>query len=150
MVVSFHERSNIHVVRSSTRRPITPVKLSPCELAMDLTRTYRPCSHCLKKGRAGECEYAPQVQKQKPVKGMAARLKRLEGMVRDMLDVEGGENVPQNQAGPASTAENAALSGGGKVVQGDGARGTTYVGATHFMAMLDDVCCRLPLRSLKP
>jgi hypothetical protein len=97
---------------------------------------------------------------------VAARLKRLEGMVREMLD-EGGGNLME----PSSDCNNTAVgredgSGGdiddtrrltpsaseAQVVRGAGARGgtTTYVGATHFMAMLGDVCfvlrpCSLPV-----
>ncbi len=72
----------------------------------------------------------PKPEKTKPVKGMAARLRRLEGMVREMIDGEGTVlRRPDAEMQSAATA--------GQVVQGD--RGTTYVGATHFMAMLDDV-----------
>lgn len=51
----------------------------------------RPCSQCLKKSRPSLCVYAPKkpAKKKPPKGGMAARLKRLEGMVRDMLDEEG-------------------------------------------------------------
>lgn len=48
---------------------------------------------------------------------------------------------------PSSSSSLSVRPAGGKVIQADnGARGgrTTYVGATHFMAMLDDVgCCFL-------
>ena len=76
--------------------------------------------------------YAPKPEKVKPAKSMAARLKRLEGMVRGMLDGEGNTAVPREPAG-----QTAPLTSPGQVVQGG--RATTYVGATHFMAMLDDV-----------
>jgi hypothetical protein len=81
--------------------------------------------------------YAPRPEKQKPAKSMAARLKRLEGMVREMLDTESPDHQQQQQL--AAEADEFILSRG-KVVQVEGGdRGTTYVGATHFMAMLDDV-----------
>lgn len=77
---------------------------------------------------------------------MTARLKRLEGMVRDMLDDEGNprhtpleKHVGENEGSEEGwTAEKAPAA---KVVAASGARGgsTAYVGATHFMAMLDDV-----------
>lgn len=90
---------------------------------------------------------------------MAGRLRRLEGMVRGMMDEEGGAN--KKQPGPGDADETAAPQGavtaaeaaaeppsaeGGQVVQANGARGgsTTYVGATHFMAMLDDVRAGTP------
>ena len=76
---------------------------------------------------------------------MTARLKRLEAMVRGMMD-GGGEPSPEgtrqqpsetmDAVSPAPREETSA-----QVVVG---RATTFVGATHFMAMLDDVsfsCC---------
>lgn len=63
---------------------------------------------------------------------MAARLKRLEGMVRGMMDDEGNIN-PQAQAAGESTAPQLK----GQVVHGD--RAITYIGATHCLAMLEDV-----------
>lgn len=68
---------------------------------------------------------------------MAARLKRLEGMVRDMMDTEGAPSQEQSKSvaiGPVVK---------GHVVQGENA--TTYVGATHCMAMLEDVRLRTSL-----
>lgn len=65
---------------------------------------------------------------------MAARLKRLEGMVRNMMDGEeaGG---PQDQQKDNSVSETPAVKG--QVVQSN--QGTTYIGATHCMAILEDV-----------
>lgn len=90
-----------------------------------------PCGQCLKKGRPDACQYAPRPQKpQKPAKTMAARLRRLEGMVREMLDEDGGET---GGCGPPQGTD-----AGGQVVRGDmGA--TSYVGGTHFAAILQDV-----------
>lgn len=115
---------------------------------------------------------------------MAARLKRLEGMVREMIDEEGAGDAAGSSSRRASVKKSPSsdadaslprrpqqhqqrlpLDGGelaaeeaeeeeqeygedrpgtqlgGKVVSAMGARGgsTAYVGATHFMAMLDDV-----------
>ena len=63
---------------------------------------------------------------------MAARLQRLEGMVRDMMDSE-------EKPGSLSGEQKKTVTTGweGQVVQGE--RATTYVGATHIMAMLEDV-----------
>lgn len=85
---------------------------------------------------------------------MAARLKRLEGMVREMLDEDGnlrepssehtavGEEEDDSGGGDSDAGKLAPSASGAQVVRGPGARGgnTTYVGATHFMAMLGDVC----------
>lgn len=73
---------------------------------------------------------------------MTARLKRLEAMVRGMMDGDGdgdGEREEQQQLVPES-AGSPREETHAQVVFGGRAR-TTYVGATHFMAMLDDVSC---------
>lgn len=110
-----------------------------------------PCGQCLKKDRVDLCTYAPKPDKRRPAKGVAARLKRLEGMVREMMDAD--ENVPQSfersqrlaalvkQASKPTQGESESptLSSAveGNVVRADNT--TTYVGATHCMAMLEDV-----------
>lgn len=63
---------------------------------------------------------------------MSARLKRLEGMVREMMDTEA---VQKQLEKPDAAAAGPAVQG--HVVRGENA--TTYVGATHCMAMLEDV-----------
>lgn len=87
---------------------------------------------------------------------MAARLKRLEGMVREMLDEDGNVRDPSsdrtavgedNDSGDGDggdgddAARFASSASGAQVIRNTGARGgnATYVGATHFMAMLGDV-----------
>ncbi|KAH8897212.1 hypothetical protein GQ53DRAFT_679854 [Thozetella sp. PMI_491] len=93
----------------------------------------QPCGKCIKKGRPDGCKYTPQPSRPKATM-LSVRLKRLEGIEREMMD-EGGGGV--------ATAPPGARSGGkptqshGQVVKGG--RVTTYVGATHFMAMLDDI-----------
>ncbi len=102
---------------------------APCRTSKLKCDREQPCSQCLKKGRVEGCVYAPRPEKPKPNKSMAARLKRLEGMVRDMMD---GEAPPQ-----PSAERDDSVRGRGQVILGGGS--ATYVGATHFMAMLDDV-----------
>ncbi|KAK8136897.1 hypothetical protein PG984_004837 [Apiospora sp. TS-2023a] len=97
-----------------------------------------PCGQCAKKGRTESCAYAPRPQKARPVKGMAARLKRLEGMVRGMIDVPGGGGEGAVLPPPAHVPiEGTNHPGGQVVVQSE--RSTNYVGGTHFMAMLEDI-----------
>lgn len=70
---------------------------------------------------------------------MSARLKRLEGMVREMMDSEGTLQTEVPIAVNSSRVTNGVT---GPEVQGQVVRGdktTTYVGATHCMAMLEDV-----------
>ena len=103
---------------------------APCRASKLKCDRAEPCGQCLKKGRIDGCVYAPKPQKPKPAKSMAARLKRLEGMVRGMMDGE----IPKDDG---SDGRDSLSQQTGKVVLGG--RSATYVGATHFMAMLDDV-----------
>ncbi|KAH8908692.1 hypothetical protein BR93DRAFT_496754 [Coniochaeta sp. PMI_546] len=110
---------------------------APCRTSKLKCDRGQPCSMCVRKGRTDGCLYAPRPEKARPAKSMAARLKRLEGMVRGMMPGEGGEaNVP---AEPVSAESGDFSQGRGQVVVASGGKSTTYVGATHFMAMLDDI-----------
>lgn len=112
----------------------------PCRVSKLKCDREQPCSQCLKKGRDDLCVYAPKPEKKRPAKGMASRLKRLEGMVREMMDGEG--STSQNTQGQRAVAGPAVK---GHVVQGENA--TTYVGATHCLAMLEDVSLGMGLAS---
>lgn len=119
----------------------------------------QPCKNCLKKAREDLCIYAPKPEKARPERSMAARLKRLESMVRGMMhtnnpNIRGpipaltssssatgqyqtDEHDDENEESPD---ERAAAVPVGQVVLGKSGKGSvTYVGATHFMAMLEDV-----------
>lgn len=171
---------------------------APCRVSKLKCDRESPCGNCLKKDRIDLCEYAPRPRKPvKPAKGMAARLRRLEGMLREMMDddsavaamsnfgvssadllANGGGESNKNSATdgqpslmamlteaeaegydgtgkpiPTSATTSAAVANGGGEPQGPtptpqargkgrvvrGQKATTYVGATHFMAMLDDI-----------
>jgi len=94
---------------------------------------------CVKKGRPDGCLYAPRPVKPRPAESMVARLKRLEGMVRGIMPGDGGEaDLPGGQS-----IETGDFSQGRGQVVVSGGKTTTYVGATHFMAVLDDVSALL-------
>ncbi|KAM6522416.1 hypothetical protein FALCPG4_012077 [Fusarium falciforme] len=128
---------NDHSSTSEARQKRTRVLLScaPCRASKLKCDREQPCSQCEKKGRAAQCAYAPRPEKKRPAKGMSARLKRLEGMVREMMDAEGGAGP--KPAGEANGAPVAGPEVQGHVVRGE--KATTYVGATHCMAMLEDI-----------
>ncbi|KAK2606187.1 hypothetical protein QQS21_003357 [Conoideocrella luteorostrata] len=106
---------------------------APCRNSKLKCDRQQPCSHCEKKSRIDQCVYAPKpVKKKQATKNMTARLKRLEGLVRGMMDDGGDSQAPQE-----GNKGNAVPSLQGHVVQGE--RGTAYVGATHCMAMLEDI-----------
>ncbi|KAL6360354.1 hypothetical protein LRP88_06059 [Fusarium phalaenopsidis] len=128
---------NDHSSTSEARQKRTRVLLScaPCRASKLKCDREQPCSQCEKKGRAAQCAYAPRPEKKRPAKGMSARLKRLEGMVREMMDAEG--SAGPKPAGEANGAPVAGPEVQGHVVRGE--KATTYVGATHCMAMLEDI-----------
>uniref|UniRef100_L2G2T5 C6 transcription factor n=1 Tax=Colletotrichum fructicola (strain Nara gc5) TaxID=1213859 RepID=L2G2T5_COLFN len=117
-----------------TKRSRVLLSCGPCRTSKLKCDRSEPCGQCLKKSRPEGCVYAPKPQKQKPTKGMAARLKRLEGMVRTMMD--DGASLLQG-ATPTAAREEGVAQPGGQFVQGESS--TTYVGATHFAAILDDI-----------
>ncbi|KAK3378509.1 fungal-specific transcription factor domain-containing protein [Podospora didyma] len=142
-----------------TKRTRVLLSCAPCRASKLKCDRHQPCGQCVKKVRADGCTYAPRPEKLRPARSMAARLKRLEGMVRGMMDVDGvpitsaaaadktgpiydsGPAFPVSGPGSSTTAVICAAAPGtfpnqAQVVVG---RSTTYVGATHFMAMLDDI-----------
>ncbi|KAF7555963.1 hypothetical protein G7046_g6435 [Stylonectria norvegica] len=107
---------------------------APCRFSKLKCDRDQPCGQCTKKGRADQCAYAPKPEKKRPIKGMSARLKRLEGMVREMIDTEGPTNAKsRNKPDEVSTEPPVR----GQVYHGE--KAMTYVGATHCMAMLEDI-----------
>ncbi|KAI0969690.1 hypothetical protein F4678DRAFT_437931 [Xylaria arbuscula] len=121
---------------SSAPAKRTRVLLSchPCRTSKLKCDRLTPCSQCLKKGRPDACAYAPRQEKVKPAKTMAARLKRLEGMVRGMVEVDGGGGGGHDSDTPESSRK---YDNGGSVVHNEST--TNYVGGTHFMAILEDL-----------
>ncbi|TPX14164.1 uncharacterized protein E0L32_000558 [Thyridium curvatum] len=146
----------------------------PCRASKLKCDRATPCANCARRGRAADCAYAPPpVKKPRSRGGVAARLKRLEGMVREMMDNdEGGEGGHGDVVGQQKQEPDEVDAGGGRgddggtregeqqrpelagrerdprggdgteggtMVVGKGRRQATYVGATHFMAMLDDI-----------
>ncbi|KXH52920.1 fungal specific transcription factor domain-containing protein [Colletotrichum simmondsii] len=129
---------------AAAKRSRVLLSCGPCRASKLKCDRSEPCGQCLKKSRPEGCVYAPKPEKQKPAKGMASRLKRLEGMVRTMMD-EGGGVAGAGPGGPQTTGaaaeaveeEKGVAQPGGQLVQGG--RASTYVGATHFMAILEDI-----------
>ncbi|KAI1429546.1 hypothetical protein F5Y12DRAFT_710033 [Xylaria sp. FL1777] len=111
----------------------------PCRASKLKCNRQTPCGQCLKRGKPDACAYAPRREKAKPAKTMAARLKRLEGMVRGMVELgddgNGGGDGGDDGNGAGSSRQR--YDTGGSVVHSQ--RATNYVGGTHFMAILEDL-----------
>ncbi|KAJ4249475.1 hypothetical protein NW762_012332 [Fusarium torreyae] len=127
---------------SEARQKRSRILLScaPCRNSKLKCDREQPCGQCTKKGRDNQCTYAPKPERKRPAKGMSARLKRLEGMVREMMDSEG--TVPETVQNTGNNSGTSSCTATGPEVQGhvvQGEKATTYVGATHCMAMLEDI-----------
>ncbi|KAF4452901.1 hypothetical protein F53441_4327 [Fusarium austroafricanum] len=133
-----NEQSSTSEARQKRSRIL--LSCAPCRSSKLKCDREQPCGQCSRKGRGSQCAYAPKPERKRPAKGMSARLKRLEGMVREMMDSEGAAPGNSASAGNTSVLANGTATGPevpGHVVHGE--RGTTYVGATHCMAMLEDI-----------
>ncbi|KAI8633059.1 fungal-specific transcription factor domain-containing protein [Xylariaceae sp. FL1651] len=113
-----------------TKRTRVLLSCHPCRSSKLKCDRATPCGQCLKKGKPDTCAYAPRPERLKPAKSMAARLKRLEGMVRGMIEVDG---TATGESGSSTQGRHT----GGSVVHSE--RATNYVGGTHFMAILEDL-----------
>ncbi|KAK1986608.1 fungal-specific transcription factor domain-containing protein [Colletotrichum cereale] len=124
---------------AAARRPRVLLSCGPCRASKLGCDRAAPCGQCLKKSRPEGCVYTPRrPEKAKPAKGMAARLRQLEGMVRAMMDDGGDGGVPAPSVAAGARAEEVGVAQpGGQLVRGE--RASTYVGATHFMAVLEDI-----------
>lgn len=108
--VSNHKRSRNRAILSCTR----------CRTAKLKCDRKTPCSQCERRGRAaGDCVYRPMPQTARKPQRAAKKLKDIQGAVREMIRADNGH--PE-----------------GRLVVGRQGEGT-YVGATHFMTILDDV-----------
>jgi hypothetical protein len=125
-----------------------------------------PCSQCNKRGKASICTFPVAAARRKPVVSMHNRLKHLESLVKDVMtsqspslqlaplehtlyrtDAEGrsegsfepqlSENLKDSRV-PSSPNNERSSSSSGRVLFGTNE--STYVGATHWAAILDDVC----------
>ena len=110
----------------------------------------RPCSQCVKRERAAACVFPPAVERKKPAISLQNRLKHLESLVKGaMPDTVAAELItPETKPESPSSLDptnaqndvqinDSSASATDRVVSGSNA--PTYVGATHWAAMLDDV-----------
>ncbi|OTB07767.1 hypothetical protein M426DRAFT_8366 [Hypoxylon sp. CI-4A] len=124
--------SEARIQNSHPQRTRVLLSCAPCRSSKLKCDRATPCGHCLRKGKPDSCLYSPRPEKHRPPKSMAARLKRLEGMVRRMIETDG--SVSRNSLEKDAAHE---VPTGGLVVQGE--RAQSYVGGTHAMAMLEDI-----------
>jgi hypothetical protein len=117
----------------------------------------QPCSQCARKGRVSQCTF-PTTESRKPVVSLKARLKHLESLVKDAMTAqnpapaEASSNSPDTANGKGNIVNralkdslnihdkdqthNQQAPASGQVLLSSG---QTYVGPTHWAAILEDV-----------
>ncbi|SPO00659.1 uncharacterized protein DNG_03408 [Cephalotrichum gorgonifer] len=131
------------------KRNRVPLSCDSCRASKQKCDRARPvCAQCLRKSHAHACRYTDRPERLRPGKGVAARLQRLEGMVREIMaegdvatskggNADGGGKEGAGAASGGKEEEEAVVGEKGTVVSGR--RATSYVGATHCMAILEDI-----------
>lgn len=148
------------------RRNRSQLSCTHCRHAKLKCDRNQPCLQCVKRGRDTQCTFPAPVAKRKPAASMQSRLKHLQGLLKDVMagQIPAGQPTPPSEGRGDGIASNVnqALSGDSISSHGDfsqttspdakdelqpstgqvllGTNQTTYVGATHFAAILDDVC----------
>jgi len=144
-----------------TKRTRIQLSCTHCRHAKLKCDRNKPCSQCVKKGRASLCTFPAAVTRKKPGVSIQNRLKHLESLVKVVMTSQPSNSpnnpttsshmlspnfVPQLQNSTEvrgtyveapTCSENVVSNSSGQVVLGQNE--TTYVGATHWAAMLDDV-----------
>ena len=103
----------------------------------------KPCSQCVKKGRASICTFTAPATRKRPAVSLQNRLKHLESLVKGAMTGQPSDGL-QNPTdlrksfveAPIYTKDGVSNPSGQVVL---GPNETAYVGATHWAAMLDDV-----------
>lgn len=143
------------------RRNRSQLSCTHCRQAKLKCDRNQPCLQCIKRGRDSQCSFPAPVAKRKPAASMQNRLKHLQSLLKDVMagQAPAGQPTPPND-GLANNIDPS-LSGEGVSAHDDfsqtrrydgkddlqastgqvllGTNQTTYVGATHWAAILDDV-----------
>lgn len=117
----------------------------------------QPCSQCVRKGRASQCTFSMLAERRRPVVSLQNRLKHLESLVKDAMtaqntatqealsnspDISDGSGAASRRSihnssslhGQDQTNEQQTPASGQVLLS----KGQTYVGATHWAAILED------------
>lgn len=151
--------------QSHLRRNRSQLSCTHCRHAKLKCDRNQPCLQCVKRGRDHQCRFPAPVAKRKPAASMQNRLKHLQSLLKDVMagqapvgqptppsERHGDEivsNIDPTLSGEGTSchndlsqsakpnAKNEPLPSSGQVLLGT--HQTTYVGATHWAAILDNV-----------
>jgi hypothetical protein len=146
---------------SQSRYPVqkrnrTQVSCTSCRRGKLKCDRQQPCSQCVQKGRASQCTFPMSARK--PVVSLQNRLKHLESLVKDAMTAQNpaaqgapsnSPDTPNGNGCASSSSVHSTLifhgqdQANGQQTPASGqvllSQGQTYVGATHWAAILEDV-----------
>ncbi|KAE9374272.1 hypothetical protein N431DRAFT_464540 [Stipitochalara longipes BDJ] len=125
----------------------------------------QPCQNCTRRGQAGSCTFVDALVRRRvapssssEARSMRQRVTQLEGMLRSFIEPSGGLATPRNYSEPPSSqsVDDSSKKSHGDVNMDDGDRvleesnpspgqltldnsETSYVGSTHWAAVLNEV-----------
>lgn len=117
----------------------------------------QPCSQCAKRGKELQCTVPMQMPRRKPATSLQNRLKHLESLVKEVMTGQSPaatipllpdsleQSVHSNNGQSTESPESQGVSGeegrlptSGQIISRAGEK-QTYIGATHWAAILEDV-----------
>lgn len=170
LIIQPNEPGNEALAPGSSRQPQTKrnrIQLSctHCRHAKLKCDREKPCSQCIKKGRASLCSFPAPAIRKKPAVSMQNRLKHLESLVKGVMTgpaPNGGSSdvvrISQTNDSPAVAPQYRTLAEAVEAIDGVfsplykndgqtissgqvvlGPNESKYVGATHWAAIINDV-----------
>lgn len=148
LLTQYDEGTSSHIPSKQAphKRNRTQLSCTNCRQAKLKCDRQKPhCSQCEKKGRASLCSFPSPAARKKPTVSMQNRLKHLESLVKDVMSTEQSPSMQHienhghnsNERSTKIAAPAPATEPSGQVLLGSSE--STYVGATHWAAILNDV-----------
>ncbi|KAF4625975.1 hypothetical protein G7Y89_g12188 [Cudoniella acicularis] len=147
----------VHSPQSVQKRNRTQLSCTSCRHGKLKCDRGQPCSQCVRRGRALQCAFP--LPTRKPVISLKNRLKHLESLVKDAmtaqnpaakggalsnsLDAPNGSGFASNGSVHSPSSLRGQDQANGQQTPASGqvllSKGQTYVGATHWAAILEDI-----------
>lgn len=120
-----------------TKRNRIQLSCTHCRHAKLKCDREKPCSQCVKRGRSSLCTFPSPVAQKRPAVSMQNRLEHLEGLVKGAMASRPSDG-PQHSDPRCKRLPNKHVEKdiSGRLV---GPNDATYIGTTHWAAMLEDV-----------
>ncbi|KAL3705533.1 hypothetical protein TMatcc_009205 [Talaromyces marneffei ATCC 18224] len=123
-----------------TKRHRIQLSCAHCRHAKLKCDREKPCSQCVKRGRSSQCTFPSLVARKRPVASMQNRLKHLESLVKGAMASQPPDEHQPIHAGatshPPLPDNYAGMDISGRLV---GLNDTTYIGGSHWAAILEDI-----------